>query len=188
MTLRKEGHWTWNDGDSVQNGLPPGWTRQDPISNVSLWSGTCVFELHNAADAMKIATVRRTFLNGKIDEFKFRVNRASDPTYRVAWLAARDVGSIKMVVAEANRLEGGMEAFDQMEITFDDRMNLRNGSPHWVYVGLQVGVDQTLDTSFLFRRVIPPGSICVLDERGIRPKLQWFAAEPQRTDLYAPFP
>lgn len=186
MALQQDGNWTCNTGNNVEGGLPPGWCKQDPISDVSLWNDKTVFELRNAALAMKLTTVRRTFANGKTDEFKFRVNRATQPVYEVAWLAPQDAGSIELVSAGDNPLEGSMEALEQIQLFMSDEPTprLRNNSPHWVYIGLRIG--HPVDA--LMQLVIAPGEIEAIAQPGMRPELTWFAAEPQRTDLYAPFP
>jgi hypothetical protein len=59
---------------TLPNGLPPGRCMQGPVKQFSLWYDKTVFLLRNESDRTKRVIIRRTLLNGTLEDFTFDVN------------------------------------------------------------------------------------------------------------------
>ncbi|SAK52653.1 hypothetical protein AWB82_01703 [Caballeronia glebae] len=81
---------------TLPNGLPPGWCMQGPVQQVSLWYDKTVFLLKNESDRTKRAVIRRTLLNGKLEEFTFDVNYRG-ATDQIVWSGKTDRGTLELI-------------------------------------------------------------------------------------------
>ncbi|WP_136222347.1 hypothetical protein [Massilia sp. Mn16-1_5] len=164
-----------------------------PMNGVSMLYNTDVFRLLNNVDAPKLATVRRTRSRVQQDTFKFRVNSARSPGWRVnvLFFERGETGYIELLTVEESPRHGSMDARAQIhdDVFHGDLPALRNSSPAPVFVSVQVynsdDVERKRPSSIMI--VFKPGQVIPVSSYPDVIHIDWYAAEIQKSSLYPPY-
>jgi hypothetical protein len=184
MTLQNRGVWTCNEGSIVQDGIPPGYCRQDQINHVDMIFNTSIFSLRGYSNSPKLATVRRT-VGLSVDERKFRVNPVKEPIYEVLFLAGTDTGSIELIDVVDSPYNGEMNGIAGVQIDYGPQPpgRVRNGNDDWTYISFEFR--SALNPGPTRRQVVfPPGGHQMLQNPNVAYSVTIGAAEIQKTSYY----
>ncbi|MGF6504667.1 hypothetical protein OKW26_000470 [Paraburkholderia sp. 32] len=151
----------YNEEGPPIDGIAPGWCRQGPVDDVFMWFDKATFNFENRSNTPKLATVRRTLEpDGLIQEYQFRVDNRGGRVYSILWCAEQDQGILDLVSVIESPMDGGLEAFDQMEYVNDAPYpRIINHSPHWVYVSAYARDNGGGEPRELRKETAPPSAI-----------------------------
>jgi len=174
--------------------IPRGYClTEPPMNGVSMLYNTAVFWLFNITDAPKLATVRRTRSSAQQDTFKFRVNSARSPGWKVnvLFFERNETGYIELLTVEESPRQGAMDgrAYIHDDVFHGELPALRNSSPAPVFVSVQVynSDDPQHRRPSSMMIVFRPGQVIPMSSYPDVIHIDWYAAEIQKSSLYPPY-
>jgi hypothetical protein len=164
-----------------------------PMNGVSMLYNTNVFRLLNDSESEKLATVRRTRSGGQQDSHKFRVNSARSPGWQVnvLFFERNETGYIELINVEESPMRGLMDARDQIhdDVFYGNLPALRNSSPAPVFVSIMIHYpsDPPQNPGSSLKIVFKPGQVIPVSGNPEAVRIDWYAAELQKSSLYPPY-